>query len=299
MRGLQARMVVASAVLSGTMAPCFAQLGGINVTSSGMEATRDLGGGAQFFVGQRLWLASWEQHLLDTQIGVASPTNPTLVAREEIVSVVSNSKIAPLTALGVRYRDFNVTATVLPRTSFSSEGKASGDSVGRREADFSIGYSILPNLIGSLVYKTGKVDKLTTANTTALTGETASAKLDGLLFGLSGSAPLQGPFALYGNFAIGPARSTTSSSTQGDIKLNGSYRIGEVGLLYRLTDERAIFGIKNLSVQLGYRVQVLTFRDATLNTYALGSPVPTVLATEHRRLQNTTQGFVLGIVAVF
>ena len=169
----------------------------------------------------------------------------------------------------------------------------------RREADFSVGYSILPNLLGSLVYKTGKVDKLTTASTTALTGETASSKIDGLLLGFSGSAQLQGPFALYGNLAIGPARATTSSSLHGDMKYKGSYRIGEVGLAYRLTDERAIFGIKNLSVQLGYRVQVLTFRNAALNTYALGGPVPTVLSTEHRKLQNTTQGFILGIVAVF
>ncbi len=161
-----------------------------------------------------------------------------------------------------------------------------------------MGYALSPNLSGSIVYKTGTIDQLTTKRHTSLTGVSGGYKIKGLLFGISGSAQLQGPFALYGTFAIGPARQTTFGTGASDPTNKGTYQISEVGLAYRLTDDRTFLGFKNLSMQLGYRSQAVSLRDVPFATFSM-EPVPTVVSIESRKLNSTTQGLLMGVVAAF
>lgn len=126
------------------------------------------------------------------------------------------------------------------------------------------------------------------------------SKTSGLLFGVSGSVPLAGSerLSLYGNFAYGLGRNKSDLPyANGDNKLDVSYRIGEVGLSYRLLAE-PIGAIKQLSLSIGYRSQTVVFKKVPLGTYAnMASTTP--LSIQRRNAQSTTDGIVVGLVGVF
>jgi hypothetical protein len=274
----------------------YAQSGQANTVSGGLEATADVGD-AEVFLGQRLWIANWAQALLDTQIVVPDPANPAPVIRRSLSSSVSGTSTIPITSAGVRYKGFSITGTYFAPTRFGTEGLAQGDSVRRREADLGVGYLFTPNISGSIVYKAFKADRATTASTAALTGVNGGYKIDGLLLGISASAPLQGRLSLYGNAAFGLGRQKANFNGE-SIKNNLNYRIGEIGFSYRVNNESALLGIKNLSVQLGYRAQIVTLNNVEVGTLT-ATPVPTPIAIERRKINSTTDGFVLGVAALF
>lgn len=282
------------ALMSGTVS--YAQSGQANTTSGGLEATADVGN-AQVFVAQRFWVANWANSLLDTQIVVPDPANPVPVIRRSLSSSVSGTSTIPITSAGVRYKGFSITGTYFAPTRFGTEGLAQGDSVRRHEADLGVGYSFTPNISGSIVYKAFKADRATTASTAALSGGNGGYEIDGLLLGISASAPLQGRLSLYANaaFGLGHQKAFVDGAS---IKNNINYRIGEIGFAYRVNNEDALLGIKNLSVQLGYRAQVATIKNIPIGTFT-ATPVPTPIAIERRKINSTTDGFILGVAALF
>jgi hypothetical protein len=192
------------ALMSGAIS--YAQSGPANTVAGGLEATAEVGD-AQVFVGQRFWVANWAQALLDTQIVIPDPASPVPVVKRSLSSSVSGTSTIPVTSAGVRFKGFSIAGTYFAPTRFSTEGLAQGDSIRRREADLGVGYSFTPNISGSIVYKAFKADRATTASTAALSGVNDSGyKIDGLLLGISASAPLQGRLSLYGNAALGLGR---------------------------------------------------------------------------------------------
>jgi hypothetical protein len=116
---------------------------------------------------------------------------------------------------------------------------------------------------------------------------------------LSGSFPLAGRLSAYGNFAYGFAREKTDfADAAGEDRYRGNYRIGELGLLFRLYGDAASTVLKNVSVSLGYRMQAFTVESVAIGTYAPTAPtVP--ISIRKSDLQTTTDGVVLGVVAVF
>ena len=288
-------LVCIFSVVVGTA--CIAQSSDAKSNSVGSSAdagAKDI----QFFVGQRVWLASWDQSYLDALVVIPNPLNPVPIIQQTNSRAASNTTVLPQTSFGVRFQNWTLSTTVMPNTNFTSGGLAVNDTIRRNELDLSVGYAFSPYIVGSVVYKTGRIDQVATANATRLTGLGGNYKVEGLLLGISATAPLQGPLALYGNFGYGPARQTIFASGSSDLRFKGGYQISEVGLAYRLTDDRAFLGFASLSMQLGYRSQTVTLNDLNFGTFSTG-PVPTLIGTQYKDVRSTTQGMVFGIVAAF
>lgn len=252
----------------------------------------------QFFIGQRVWLATWDQAYLDALVVIQNPLNPVPMIQETSSRAVSDTAFFPQTSFGVRFKNWTLSTTLVPQTKFTSGGLAVDDTIRRDEVDLSVGYAFSPNIVGSIVYRTARIDQVATANATRLTGVGGSYKVEGLLVGVSGSAQLQGPLALYGNIGYGPARQTIFASGTSELRFNGDYQISEVGFAYRLADNPALLGFTSLSMQLGYRSQTVTLNDIGFGTYSTGS-VPALIATQSKSVRSTTQGIVFGIVGAF
>lgn len=281
----------------GVGTACIAQSSDAKSSSVGSPAdagAKDI----QFFVGQRVWLATWDQAFADAQVVIPNPVNPVPIIQQTSVRAISDTAALPQTSLGVRFKNWTLSATVMPETNFTSGGLAINNTIRRNEVDLSVGYAFSPYIVGSVVYKTGTIDQFATANATRLTGIGGSYKVEGLLLGISATAPLQGPLALYGNFGYGPARQTISVSGSSNLEFKGDYQISEVGFAYLLTNDRSILGFTNVSMQLGYRAQAVSLNDLPYDTFSTG-PVPTLISTQYKNVRSTTQGLVFGIVAAF
>lgn len=288
-------LVCIFSVVVGTA--CIAQSSDAKSNSVGSSAdagAKDI----QFFVGQRVWLATWDQPYVDALVVIPNPLNPVPIIQQTNSRTVSDTTVLPQTSFGVRFKNWTLAATAMPGTNFTSGGLAINDTIRRNEVDLSVGYAFSPYIVGSVVYKTGRIDQIATANATRLTGLGGSYKIDGLIIGISATAPLQGPLALYGNFGYGPARQTIFVTGSSDLRFKGGYQISEVGFAYRLTDDRAFLGFTSLSMQLGYRSQTVTLNDLPFGTFSTG-PVPTLISTQYKNAGSTTQGIVFGIVAAF
>ncbi|MDY0745590.1 hypothetical protein SNE35_13805 [Paucibacter sp. R3-3] len=250
-----------------------------------------------FFIGERLWVSTWQESMADAKIVIPNPANPVPVVQSSLATPVSGTTVMPLTVFGLRYGAFTLATTFAPSTGYSSQGLAVGDKIHRKELDVNFAYALSPNFAASLVYKHGTIDQGATAEATALTGLKGSYKLDGLLIGLSASSQLQGPLALYGNLAYGPLRETADLGSSKS-KYHGSYRVAELGLAYKLDGEQKMLGLSGLSMQFGYRIQVVDINSIELQTLSTTTP-PTLISSQSVRAQSTTQGPVVGLIASF
>ncbi len=79
----------------------------------------------QFFVGQRFWVATWDQAYLDAEIVVPNPQSPQPVVQQSSKRALSGLTVAPMTAFGMRYNDWTVSATLMPVTKFTTDGSRS------------------------------------------------------------------------------------------------------------------------------------------------------------------------------
>lgn len=249
-----------------------------------------------FFASQKFWAATWDIPLMDAAITLPGPnltTNPK--------HFVSDTALIPVTAVGASYAGFTLVGNLYSETDFSISSQ-NGQKVSRKEYDISLGYAILPNLTASLAYKNGSISQGITQNTATLTGgSTSSSSYDvtGWLLGISGSVPLSGPLSLYGNVAYGTAtEKLKNSSSVGKSSFDGNYKIGEIGLSYRIADSSNMSFLKSATIQLGYRAQVITIRDFPFHTFSLANPT-TPISTERLNVKSTTDGFILGLVAAF
>lgn len=242
-----------------------------------------------FFIGQKFWAATWDMPLIDAEVVFPGPSLKT-----NNHPSMSKMEIIPVTTLGIQYKNVSLSTNLFSKTNFTSIDDQSS-TINRSEWDVSLSYSVLPNLITSIAYKSGTVDRLVTNNAQALFGTSLGYKVDGWLIGLSGSAPLQGPLSLYGSMAYGIAR----SKIDGDTLFDGNYKIGEIGLSYRLIEASSnVRFFKSLTAQLGYRAQIITLQGITYNTYSI-PPGPSPISTRKLDTKSTTDGLVFGIVAAF
>lgn len=249
----------------------------------------------QFQIGQKLWYASFESNSLVARL-VVPPGSSTPVAQASLNSSTS-SKLMPITAVSASWRHWTVSASASPRTSFSNPDAPNG-SVSRNEYDFGLNYAVLhPKETGSSLslvadYKIGVEKPITGTSATELLGVQSNVRVSAILLGLSGAAPVGmvtgKNLYLYGNAALGFGHSRFSTSLIPTI--NTRYSIAEVGLSCPLSE---VF-----SIQLGYRTQDFTLRRVPLVTVSTSTPGE-VLSTEHRNVQSSTQGPIVGITASF
>lgn len=249
-------------------------------------------GNTLYFFGVRPWITSWDVPLVDMKTVVVNPIGPVVAMQEVSVQVESDTSTIPVVFIGVRHGDYTLTASYSPRVSYSTSGLVAGD-VSRSEADISLGYSFTPNIVGSLAYKRGKVDRALTNSAVTVAGSNFGYTVDGILAGISVSAPLHGNYSLYGNFAIGPAKEKTDAGQEYD----GTYKIGEIGISRKLLDHGESSFVKGLSLQIGYRFQNVAIKDIKFGTYSI--PAGTLIAQESKDVSSNTHGFVLGLIGVF
>ena len=248
-----------------------------------------------FFVSQKFWSMTWDVPLLDANVVLPGP-----VLKPSPRLSKSSTELIPITTLGARYKDFVVSGNIYGQKDFSTDGQTIG-KVKRDEFDISLGYAIQPNLIASIVYKGASISDSITRNAAGILGQSDSSyKVTGWLVGLSGAAPLSGPLSLYANFALGSARQAFNGPNPlgGPTTFNGTYRIGEVGLSYRLIEPNPAALVKSLSLQLGYRAQVTEIRDLPYPIYSI-PPGPFPVSAERLNVRSTAEGLVFGLVAAF
>ena len=198
-----------------------------------------------------------------------------------------------ITSLGVRYGRLNGAISVSPTARFDGAGIVAGGSSTRKEFDVSVGYSLLPGLTATLIYKRGEVGPSVTTQAEQLLGLTVKQVGTGLLLGLSANGPISDRLSLYGTAAYGPSN-WKQSQPAGTPDVKGRYSIGEVGLVYRLSPSTSDASGIAWALQVGYRTQLVHLRDIRLDTYSMGTP-PQVLSTERRSPTSTTHGLIVGV----
>lgn len=248
-----------------------------------------------FAVAQKFWYASFESTPLVARV-VVPPGSSTPVVQTSLDSSTS-SKLMPITAVSLSWKDLSVSASASPRTSFSNPDSPNG-SIARDEHDFALAYAFLhPGESKSRLsvladYKVGDVKPITGSSITDLLGVQGNARVSAILLGLSGVSPVAtiggNDLYLYGNAALGIGH--THFSTPIIHTLSTHYSIAEVGLSYPLS---GIF-----SLQFGYRSQNYTLRKAPFVTVSPSSP-GTILTSETRDFQSSTEGAILGVTASF
>lgn len=217
----------------------------------------------QVLVTERLWDARWDHRLVDALVTApptaTSPPEVTTFLRER-----TSDKLVPIHSVGLRYKDLLVSASGWS-ANFDMSGVTASGRTRRTEYDFTVGYAVYDGVSASLTYKYGKVNPAVTARTPALLGLRGSQDGYGLLLGLSALAPIKGKLSLYGNFAFGPGRYQLERDLPGHPRSRTRYTIGDFGASYRI-EPSGPAGLDTITLQLGYRYQVMSFRDAKLAT---------------------------------
>lgn len=238
------------------------------------------------FGGVRWWGARWEVPVTDL---VLDPSGTLLrtVARTEL----SDTKFVTMPVLGVRYGDWTASFTYFPETSFDSNGALTKD-VKRKEYDFTVSYSVLPTVSLSIGYKHADIDRFSNL-------VEGGYKIDGLLFGGSVNLPLSDRVSLYGNLGYGLARESVDVPlVNGKKKIDGEYKISEIGLSYRLTDGRSGGFVKSATASIGYRAQDFITQNLPEATYSpLAPTVP--LSISEKDIRSSTNGFVFAVLVAF
>lgn len=250
-------------------------------------------GGAQFFAGLRLWANEWDIIFLERK-PIIDPKNPTtILLQDQISSHISKMKIVPMPTMGVRYGSYVASMTYSAPTSYDASS-GYGRSVERSEFDVNFGYLITSSVLMSLGFKTASVDRLVPSDS-----QDSKQRIQAIVFGVSGNAPIADPVSLYGNMAYGMARQKSAmKDASGDDTISASYVIGEFGVSVRLLEGEAGAALKQLTGSVGYRVQTYTNKDVPLGTYTLTDPM-TPVSVSHTDMRNSTSGIVLSIVGAF
>lgn len=282
--------VVAAAAAVALLSAASASAQSVGAGAEGAAPPSGRPGDVQVFGGVRAWANSFISPVIVRTVSLVPGAVPNQA--RDVEHRYSSSRISPIPFIGVRYGNFIGSISYMLNTDYDSNGLLNGD-VRRDELDVNAGYYFLPQLAVSVGYKRSTIDKLSPYVGGGATNEV-------VLLGLSGSVPLEGTerLSLYGNAAFGIGRGRTDFKTpltEDDARL--VYRIGEIGLAYRLFS-RPEARVKSMSVSLGYRAQLATYRNVAFGTYSPpDATMPTT--TDRRRLQATTDGFVLGLVGVF
>ena len=248
----------------------------------------------QVFVTERLWAARWDHRLVDASV-TAPPTATTPPEVTIGIRQRTASKVVPIHSVGVAYKDFSLSASGWSANFDMGDLTASGRT-SRKELDLTLGYNFYPRVTASVIYKHARVDPAVTGRAATLLGLSGRQKGNGLLLGISATAPLSPQLSLYGNFGWGEGRYQVAADVPGHPKAKTRYSIGDFGASYRI--DAPTKGIDAVTLQLGYRYQVLAFRDATLQVPATGAPVRIVQVDEGKP-QTTTEGLAFSASIAF
>lgn len=276
--------------------PAFGQASGTGVPDATEKQLGALGG-VNILAGVRLWTNTWDMSTVERVPVVPNPANPTNVVLQEIVTTaVTSTEYVPIPFLAARAGNWLGSIYYFPRTSYNSRNDRIG-TVDRDEYDISLGYSLLPSSEGSLIVSVGY--KRAYASKLVPQLENSGTKVEGVLIGLAGAAPITDRLRLYGSAAYGFATQKVEfAALDGSSRYDGTYRVGEVGLTYVVHTGTTGQVLKNVALTAGYRIQSYTTKSVPLFT-TTASATPVILATEHRDLNTTTDGFVIGVVATF
>lgn len=241
----------------------------------------------------RAWAAEYSARPLDAQLIVGPGGRPLISTSNNIGS--SSTKLLPVVAVSATMDRFTLSGSFIPQVNYSNSAVAGGKT-GRSEYDISLAYSLFPGLSAAIIYKGGKITEITTISAQNLLGNRGDAKLDALLIGLSGSAPLGLNFVnglnLYGNFAAGKGRFKPDS---GD-RLNQNYLVSEVGLSWAIGQGAALGPFTSVLLQAGYRAQTLS---GNVTNLTIDPASRAVVGTTQSNLSITTRGPVFGVTMVF
>jgi hypothetical protein len=246
-------------------------------------------------ITQKIWAANWDIPSLGAAIQLPGD-GAAPVIQTSVDSDTSSTHAIPVTSIAVKYRDFIASLSGSWRTSFSSDLLVGGRTR-RSEYDVSVGYQLLPWVTASVIYKAGRTNQVAGVTANSLLGVSGRQKLSGWLVGVNALAPLNDAWSLYGNAAISvTGKSRLDLGNLGRSRQNVSYQIGEIGFAYHFP--APLGGIGDLSLQFGYRSQILKIRKAPLLTLSTTTP-GLVLDERSRTVQTATHGFIIGVAGAF
>jgi hypothetical protein len=222
-----------------------------------------------------LWETTWESWIV-----VPTPFNGG--SREVIETINSNTKLAVIPQLSVRYGNWLGTVSALTSTDYSlTPSWGSSLSASRYEIDGNFGYYVLPGLALTVGYK--QIEQKFGG----------TFKWHGPTVGGSGTAGLGHGFSLYGTVGVGFMKAELPFPDGADqTSLNATYLLGETGVAYSFGSLGAV--IRSLNITLGYRSQTLTTRGFGL---ANTSTTPTTVSRQDVR--DSTYGPTLSFVGAF
>jgi hypothetical protein len=225
--------------------------------------------------GAKLWENTWESWIV-----VPTPFNRG--SREVIETINSNTRLAVIPQLSIRYGDWLATVSALTPTNYSlTPSWGTQLAASRYEIDGNFGYYVLPGLALTAGYK--EVEQKFGG----------SFKWHGPTLGASGTASLGRGFSLYGTVGVGYMKAELPFADGADqTSLNANYALGEAGVAYSFAGLGRL--TRSLNVTLGYRAQTLTTRG-----YGLADTSTTQPIVSRQDVRDTTQGPTLSVVAVF
>jgi hypothetical protein len=204
-------------------------------------------------VGLRAWNAQW------TTFSYGLNFDGTA---EAITQAPMKDKVLLIPVLTARYRDFTASLSGFAPTTFDS---LDGEPNRRKEFEVNLGWLFIPGVAATIGYK--RLGQF---------GDGINYDLGGPTIGLTATAPIRGAAAMYGGLGLGRLKSTSGSI----VKFDADYQLVEVGLAYSVGLDAIA---KAVTFTLGYRVQVLSSKDAL----------------DSQDARDLTQGFTLGVLARF
>lgn len=249
----------------------------------------------QLLVTERLWNARWDHRIVDAALTApptaTSPPEVTVSVRQRTAT-----RLVPIHSVGLHYKGM-VAAVSTWSGDFDFDGFTATGRSKRREFDITVGHAVTPGVLLSLTYKQGKVDSAATPQAAALLGLQGRQKGDVLLLGLSASAPLSPSLSLYGNFAYGTGKYQAAKEVPGNPKASARYLIGDFGAAYRIDSPGGTRAVDAITLQLGYRTQIVSLRNLRITTPA--SSAVRIVAPSEGTPQSTTDGLVLSVGLAF
>lgn len=241
----------------------------------------------------RAWAAEYNARPFDAQVIVGPGGTPLISTFSNSSS--SSSKVMPIVAVSATMDRFTLSGSFIPQVDFRNPSVVGGKT-GRSEYDISLAYSFLPGLSAALIYKGGKITDITTTAAQNLLGLRGDAKIDGLLIGLSGSAPLGSDnvrgLSLYGNVAAGRGKIKPDFGP----RESANYLVSEVGLSWAVAQGAALGPFSSVLLQIGYRSQTI---GGNVTYQTVDPATRAVVGTTRAHSQTTTRGPVFGLTMVF
>lgn len=212
-------VVFVSLVSCAAVLPAHAQEAGLSVSA-----------------GVRAWYTSWTTFTYFPDANGVSRLGQS----------TADDRLVVMPTLNLRWSEWSLSFSGLPSTTYDFPG--SGATGARQEYDLTAGWRMLPGLNLTLGYK-------------RVLQREGNVRYEpkGPVLGLSGTATLEGPWALYGTVSLGRLRTSGAQSTT-NVAFEADYRIAEVGVGYTL--QGGGWGVRRWTFTGGYRLQVMGSREA-------------------------------------